>query len=139
MGGVIYYILLIAAAIIAIVIINVAYQVADMFYRKRKMQLLVKDFPGKSPHWLWGNLKDLKRGIGGLMQGLEWRQKYGPMYTVWFGPTAASLQTTHPDYVKVILNTAEPKNPITYHYLLEWIGDGLLISKVSVVTKAHWK
>lgn len=49
--------------------------------------------------------------------------------SAWMGPFMPMLLVSHPDTVRIILKTSEPKAPQTYHMIEPWIGDGLLLSK----------
>ncbi|CAG2228106.1 ECM29 [Mytilus edulis] len=58
-------------------------------------------------------------------------RRFPKFYRVWFGPFTPVVSLVHPDSVKVLLKTAEPK-PVghgpTYRTLIPWLGEGLLIA-----------
>ncbi|XP_042339105.1 cytochrome P450 4B1-like, partial [Plectropomus leopardus] len=59
---------------------------------------------------------------------VEWGKQCGYAMTLWFGPFVSYLNIQHPDYVKTILASTEPKDDIAYRFLEPWIGEGLLVS-----------
>ncbi|XP_076592483.1 cytochrome P450 4B1-like isoform X8 [Chaetodon auriga] len=85
-------------------------------------------FPGPPSHWLFGHTKEFKQDGTDLDLLAKWGQDYPYAYPVWFGPFASLLSIHHPDYVKTILATAEPKDNLSYRFLESWIGDGLLVT-----------
>ncbi|XP_070553367.1 cytochrome P450 4F5-like [Ptychodera flava] len=66
-----------------------------------------------------------------LRQGLTHKHSH---YYVQCFPARSALNVVHPDTIKTIASTAEPKNPSAFAVIREWIGDGLLAS-----TGAKWK
>ena len=105
-------------------------KVIGFFRERERYRDLVKDFAGPPPHWLLGNIPILPHGIEGLEVGVQLTKKYGSIYPLWFG-NRAGLQCNHPDVLRSILNSSEPKDPLVYAFVVPWIGDGLLVSKVS--------
>ena len=92
----------------------------------------LKQFPTEPHHWLFGHLT-VHPGPGheGLAKSLEWGQKNPRYYVLHLGPLRPVPVLNHPETVKQILKTAEPKNFIGgggYQFLRPWIGDGLLLS-----------
>ncbi|XP_013405417.1 phylloquinone omega-hydroxylase CYP4F2 isoform X2 [Lingula anatina] len=65
----------------------------------------------------------------GVMYLSSLTEKYKKAFCQWFGPFQARLAVVHPDTVKGILQTAEPKPGFGgYNLLLDWLGCGLLLS-----------
>ena len=118
------------AIFVIIVVFLVGIKVIEFFRVRQYYKKLVKDFDGPTPHWLLGNIPIIPEGIEGLEVGVELTKKYGSIFTVWFG-NRAGLQVSHPDTLRTILNSTEPKDPILYAFVVPWIGDGLLVSQVS--------
>ena len=92
----------------------------------------LKAFPLEKPHWLYGHLK-VHPGSNheGLMTHLEWTRKHPRYFVLMIGPLRAALFLNHPETVRLMLHTAEPKNVVGgggYSLLSPWIGDGLLLS-----------
>ncbi|XP_070822233.1 cytochrome P450 4B1-like [Chaetodon trifascialis] len=85
-------------------------------------------FPGAPTHWLLGHVQEFKQDGTDLDMLVKWGQQYPYAYPLWFGPFAPFLYIHHPDYVKTILATTEPKDNMAYGFLESWIGDGLLVS-----------
>ena len=93
-----------------------------------------KPFLVEKPHWLFGHMYIHGNFTEeGLMDNLEWmkRSKNG-VYT-YFLPVGQSLAFSHPDSLKKIIKSAEPKGFIpavgrSYMLLLPWLGEGLLTS-----------
>ncbi|PVD31380.1 hypothetical protein C0Q70_06792 [Pomacea canaliculata] len=65
----------------------------------------------------------------GLQYQREMTAKYPRVGSMWLGPSIPLIWVSHPDTVKLILKTSEPKAQRIYHLLEPWIGDGLLLSK----------
>ncbi|XP_053105522.1 cytochrome P450 4B1-like isoform X2 [Hemicordylus capensis] len=56
-----------------------------------------------------------------------WSHQYPFAFPIWFGSFSACLVITHPDYAKVILARADPKDNVAYRNIVPWIGKGLLV------------
>ncbi|KAJ8321490.1 hypothetical protein KUTeg_000960 [Tegillarca granosa] len=57
--------------------------------------------------------------------------KFKKYFRVWFGPFKPVLILHHPDTVKLLLKTAEPKSrgiESIYGLVFDWFGEGLLIA-----------
>ncbi|KAI6217046.1 hypothetical protein M3Y99_01787000 [Aphelenchoides fujianensis] len=55
------------------------------YYWKRRPKLTKELPPGPAPLPLLGNLPLLMKNPPGDSVQLEWKQKYGPLYTIWMG------------------------------------------------------
>ncbi|XP_013415216.1 cytochrome P450 4A25-like [Lingula anatina] len=100
------------------------------------MQILVKvafidQFPGPPKHWLWGNLHQHPGMNDACLKWiLQLTEQHKTAFRYWFGPFKACVAVVHPDTVKVILNTTEPKTSLGgYNLMQDWLGNGLLLSK----------
>ena len=72
-------------------------------------------------------------GSGGketsLLAMLEYTRQYGSrVYKFWFGPFRPMVRLVHPDTVKLILRTAEPKEMSNgaYSHAMPWLGNVLI-------------
>ena len=87
----------------------------------------------EEPHWFWGHLKSHPgANEQGLLKDVEWTEKQPRFHSWYFGILRPILVVCHPDTVKQILKTSEPKCTSGgggYKLLIPWIGDGLLLSK----------
>ncbi|KAK5623334.1 hypothetical protein CRENBAI_015933 [Crenichthys baileyi] len=63
-----------------------------------------------------------------LFKVVKWGEHYPYAFPLWFGPTTCILNIHHPDYVKTILSSTEPKDDFAYKFIEAWIGNGLLVS-----------
>ncbi|XP_025090186.1 phylloquinone omega-hydroxylase CYP4F2-like [Pomacea canaliculata] len=91
---------------------------------------LIRQFPHEPSHPIWGHLFDYPGpNEKGLQYQREMTAKYPRASSVWLGPSIPVIFVSHPDTVKLILKTSEPKAQRFYHLLEPWIGDGLLLSK----------
>ncbi|XP_077997204.1 leukotriene-B4 omega-hydroxylase 3-like [Glandiceps talaboti] len=54
--------------------------------------------------------------------------EFSPCFQIHIGPFARMLNLVHPDTVKTIYATTEPKDRVTKVLWKDWLGDGLLIS-----------
>ncbi|XP_059195145.1 cytochrome P450 4B1 isoform X2 [Centropristis striata] len=64
-----------------------------------------------------------------LFKLVRWGQQYPFAFPMWFGPFVSTLTIHHPDYMKTIMTSTEPKDTFAYRFLTAWIGDGLLVSQ----------
>ncbi|KAK7505999.1 hypothetical protein BaRGS_00002721, partial [Batillaria attramentaria] len=65
----------------------------------------------------------------GLAFQREMTAVFPRVHSVWNGPFFPMLIVSHPDTVRIILKTSEPKCYRIYHLIEPWVGDGLLLSK----------
>lgn len=106
---------------------------AVSYYRKvQNIGQITNQLPGPPTRWLTGNLH-LLPGFNEEM--LEWLQgevrAYPYLSRFWFGPLRPTVMVTHPDTIKVILRSTEPKQMMgggAYSLIKPWLGDGLLLS-----------
>ena len=87
--------------------------------------------PAKS-HWFWGHTP-LFAGFNetGLQQIIYWIHRFPRCMTFFLGPIRPVLVVYHPDTVREITKTSEPKalkGGGGYALLKPWFGDGLLVS-----------
>ncbi|XP_035688857.1 cytochrome P450 4F2-like isoform X3 [Branchiostoma floridae] len=81
----------------------------------RRTGKVLEQFPGPTKHWLYGNLHQYNLPEEeGLLQALEFAEKYGKVFRLWWGPVRPCLTVVHPDTAKQILRKS---------------GDGLILSK----------
>ncbi|XP_029474141.1 cytochrome P450 4B1-like [Rhinatrema bivittatum] len=100
---------------------------AIALYRKRKELLKIyAGFPGPQSHWLFGNVHEFREDGNDLDILLSWAENNPYAFPVWFGNFEAFLYIIHPDYAKTLFSRGDPKG-WTYHFLLPWIGKGLLV------------
>lgn len=121
-----------AIAAVCIIVTYYAYFVVRWYARIRKIGREVDKLPGDKKGFL-GNIRQ-HPGING--KTLPWmldvnRRHGGYVHRLWFGPFRPAVVLCHPDVVKLILKTAEPKatkDNGAYQLLRPWLGDGLLVS-----------
>ncbi|KAK3587339.1 hypothetical protein CHS0354_011320, partial [Potamilus streckersoni] len=95
--------------------------------------VVFKDVRGpKEKHWFYGNLhlfpQDGQERLDFLLHLCRTYPKY---YGIWYGRFRADVTVTHPDTVRKILKTSEPKPTGFaggYRFGLPWLGRGLLIA-----------
>ncbi|KAM4601447.1 cytochrome P450 4T8 [Polymixia lowei] len=107
----------------------VAFKITALIIKRR---ILLRDFDafsGPPRHWLLGHVQEFKQDGTDLDKVVKWGEQYPLAYPMWFGPFVCFLNIHHPDYVKTILASTEPKDDVAYRFLIPWIGDGLLLSK----------
>ncbi|XP_070563908.1 cytochrome P450 4F2-like isoform X2 [Ptychodera flava] len=100
---------------------------------RRQLEKAFSCFPGEPKHWLFGHLNFVDPTTY-LDVSVDWANKYKYGYPVWYGPFRGGFECTHPDTIKAITSTSEPKDEWAYAFVTPWFGDGLLISK-----GAKWK
>ncbi|XP_041377585.1 cytochrome P450 4F12-like [Gigantopelta aegis] len=97
--------------------------------RYRKYFSFFNSIPGETDfHPIWGNMHKVGnttevriKYVNGLMQ------KHPQLFRFWVGPFIPVIVLNHPDTIKKLLKTSEPK-PLTYHMALPWLGEGLLLA-----------
>ncbi|XP_070822229.1 cytochrome P450 4B1-like [Chaetodon trifascialis] len=107
----------------------VVYKLTVLLGKRRAAFRNLEVFPGPPTHWLFGHVQEFKQDGTDMDLLVKWGEQYPYAYPLWFGPFAPFLNIHHPDYVKTILATAEPKDNLSYRFIESWIGDGLLVSK----------
>ncbi|KAI1894893.1 hypothetical protein AGOR_G00120450 [Albula goreensis] len=103
-------------------------KIAKLVAERQKWKYALKAFPGPSPHWLFGHVHEFRQDGTDLDKVIAWGETYPLAFPMWFGPFVSFLNIHHPEYVKTLLASTEPKDDIAYKFLIPWIGDGLLVS-----------
>ncbi|XP_078333592.1 ultra-long-chain fatty acid omega-hydroxylase-like [Crassostrea virginica] len=91
--------------------------------------------PKYDKHWLHGHLPHYRaQGYVGQYlfdKWIEWTERYPKLFLNWVGPTSVRVVLNHPESIKKILKTADPK-PLgygdIYKHGLPWLGEGLLFA-----------
>lgn len=112
----------------AALVVGLMVKVASLFRRRRRLQTMLKDFPGPRPHWLFGNNKDLTGDYAGMLRAAELATSYQGAVAMWTGPWDCSLLAVHPTVAKALFSGTDPKDEFSYSLLRGWLGDGLLLS-----------
>ncbi|XP_062254783.1 cytochrome P450 4B1-like [Platichthys flesus] len=107
-------------------LVTVVYKLSLLLAKRKAGLRNTECFPGPPGHWLFGHLLQLKEDGTGFDKMLEWEKQYPYAFPLWFGPFTCYLSIHHPDYVKTILTSTEPKDDLVYRFVKTWIGDGLL-------------
>ncbi|XP_029360354.1 cytochrome P450 4T8 isoform X1 [Echeneis naucrates] len=107
----------------------VIYKVAVLILKRKATFRTIEAFPGPPGHWLFGHVLEFKQDGHDFDHIVKWSQEYPYAFPLWFGPFLCFLNIHHPDYVKTLLASTEPKDDMAYRFIESWIGDGLLVSK----------
>uniref|UniRef100_A0A667YLQ0 aromatase n=1 Tax=Myripristis murdjan TaxID=586833 RepID=A0A667YLQ0_9TELE len=99
-----------------------------LIVKRRETLRNLEAFPGPPAHWLFGHVQEFKQDGTELDKVVKWGEQYPFAFQIWFGPFVSFLNIHHPDYVKTLLSTTEPKDDFGYRFIIPWIGDGLLVS-----------
>nr|XP_046255878.1 cytochrome P450 4B1 [Scatophagus argus] len=110
-------------------LVYVVYKLTVLLAQRRDNLRGYEAFPGPPGHWLFGHVFQFKQDGTDMDKVLEFGQQYPYAFPLWFGPFVCFLNIHHPDYVKTILATTEPKDNLSYNFIESWIGNGLLVSK----------
>ncbi|XP_069118512.1 cytochrome P450 4A25-like isoform X2 [Argopecten irradians] len=113
-------------------VIYVLYEVIRFLLHVRYVSKTYRDLPGpEGAHWLYGHLHQLpKTSHERLEYGRKNTEQFPRYYRFWSGPRA-NIVLNHPDTIKVVIKTAEPKPTGfggSYRHALPWLGQGLLIA-----------
>ncbi|XP_062592650.1 ultra-long-chain fatty acid omega-hydroxylase-like [Saccostrea cucullata] len=122
---------LITAAIAFVIII-----IIQQFVKFMRLKIAFRGFPEplEDKHWLLGHLpiftaRTFNKSM--IDKLLEWTAKYPRIYVNWFGPLNPRVVLNHPETIKTVLVTADPK-PVgygqAYRHGIPWLGEGLLIA-----------
>ncbi|CAG6014785.1 unnamed protein product [Menidia menidia] len=104
------------------------YKIAAVVVRRRTVLQHFEAFPGPPAHWLFGHVLQFKQDGTDLEKVVKWGEQYPYAFPMWFGPSVCILNIHHPDYVKTLLASTEPKDDFAYSFIKSWIGNGLLVS-----------
>ncbi|CAC5364054.1 CYP4B1 [Mytilus coruscus] len=105
------------------------------FVKYQRKKKFFDNLPGYSvaeKHWLRGHLSLYIKNNSIDLNGLQALVTRFPKYfRIWFGFSRPSIQLVHPDTIKIMLKTSEPK-PLgiggPYRPALPWLGEGLLLA-----------
>ncbi|CAH1243463.1 CYP4F2 [Branchiostoma lanceolatum] len=115
------------------VLVAVVVQLVVRFIRallwRRYMLKVLAPFPGNPTHWLFGHMREVRPDETGFTIVPQWAAKFKFAFPIWIGLFRVVLSLVHPDYIKEIVNSPEPKDRVSYAWLKPWIGDGLLVSE----------
>ncbi|XP_078074601.1 cytochrome P450 4T8 [Mustelus asterias] len=109
-------------------LVLVLVKAAKLFRRRWEMLGAMKPFPGPPAHWLFGHVLEFPQDGTDLDKTVTWTNQYPYAHPIWFGPFTVFLNINHPEYVKTLLTTTEPKDDMVYQFITPWIGEGLLVS-----------
>ncbi|XP_041446387.1 cytochrome P450 4B1-like isoform X2 [Xenopus laevis] len=98
-----------------------------LYQRCTEISKALKAFPGPPSHWLYGQANEFHQDGQDLDRLLNWGLQYPYANPVWFGKFVVYMNITHPEYAKALLSRTDPKDTITYHHLISWIGKGLSV------------
>ncbi|XP_046555072.1 cytochrome P450 4B1-like [Haliotis rubra] len=121
----------IAVFLIALVISVFVFKVLPLRRKLQKWHTALDDkFPHYPIHWLWGNLKQIKSFQAFIEDSMVFLKDGSQAYMFWIGFFRPMVVVAHPESVRAILKTSEPKAKSggSYDFLLPWLGDGLLVS-----------
>ncbi|XP_011425793.3 nacrein-like protein isoform X1 [Magallana gigas] len=125
-GDWLHLLLLLTLACLVIVIVRL---VVGLYHRR----ILFRGFPEpiEERHWLFGHLLVFAGKTSRLDKVLEWTAKFPKMFIIRPGPFRVRVILHHPECVKQVLVTSDPK-PVgfgePYRHGLPWLGEGLLMS-----------
>lgn len=109
-------------------LVAVIFKLSQLIDNRKHWVHALKSFPGPPQHWLFGHVHEFHQDGTDLDKFLKWGETYPLAFQTWFGPFVSFLNIHHPDYVKTILASTEPKDDLVYQFLIPWIGEGLLVS-----------
>ncbi|XP_072259343.1 cytochrome P450 4B1-like isoform X2 [Pyxicephalus adspersus] len=99
----------------------------SLYYRWKKLQSALRDFPGPPSHWLYGHVNQFRRDGKDLDKMIVFAENYPNAFPIWIGKFVSALIITHPEYAKAVFGRSDPKASTGYSFLIPWIGKGLLI------------
>ncbi|XP_072030424.1 cytochrome P450 4A24-like [Amphiura filiformis] len=115
-----------------VLLVNFSLTVFALF--KKRWQLLkltesIEDAGLKYPHFLYGNLHELPTEEKDRISDFIRRSRSCENTSrLWIGPFDCIITMINPEYVRLALANADTKDTRFHHFLLPWLGDGLLLS-----------
>ncbi|XP_052239307.1 cytochrome P450 4F1-like isoform X4 [Dreissena polymorpha] len=99
-----------------------------------RINRIFRDVPCKQRHWLYGNMHLLPTTCSEdrLLFSLGMTNEFKRYYVWWVTFAKASLTVCHPETVRVVMKSSQPKPTGfggVYRFGLPWLGEGLLIAK----------
>ncbi|XP_037310482.2 cytochrome P450 4B1-like isoform X2 [Pungitius pungitius] len=116
------------AVVTALCLVAAVYKLAALLAQRRQALRNAESFPGPRTHWLFGNVREFKQDGNDLDRIVKWGEHDPYAFPIWFGPFVCYLNIHHPDYVKTVWTSSEPKDRVAYGFIEAWIGEGLLVS-----------
>ncbi|XP_034029938.1 cytochrome P450 4B1-like [Thalassophryne amazonica] len=110
-------------------VVAVAFKLIALVRQRKEFLRSFAAFPGPAGHWLVGHILEFNQDGKDFDNMMVMAQEYPFAFPLWFGPFACFLNIHHPEYVKTILASTEPKDDYVYGFITSWIGEGLLVSK----------
>uniref|UniRef100_A0A8C7PS78 aromatase n=1 Tax=Oncorhynchus mykiss TaxID=8022 RepID=A0A8C7PS78_ONCMY len=110
-------------------LVYVILKISKLIVKRNEWIRALETFPGPPKHWLFGHVREVTLDGTDMYKVVKWGESYPLAFQMWFGPFVSFLNIHHPDYVKTILASTEPKDDFLYRFLIPWIGDGLLVSE----------
>ncbi|CAH1801366.1 unnamed protein product, partial [Owenia fusiformis] len=95
-----------------------------------RLNITLNQFPHLKKHWWRGSLPEGFSGLDHkfLLHCLEMTKLHKTAYSEWYRPFLGAVIVCHPDTAKVVLKHSHGKAPNYRRFLVDWLGDGLLIS-----------
>ncbi|CAG5124677.1 unnamed protein product, partial [Candidula unifasciata] len=119
----------VAGAVILAMVTVLLVKLFESFKSFSRRRALYRKFPQRPANFIFGHLLEYPGpNERGLAMQREVTQSFPRCFLTWWMQTPM-IVVTHPDTVKVILKSSEPKGEIVYNMIRPWIGDGLLTSK----------
>ncbi|XP_052810846.1 cytochrome P450 4F6-like [Mya arenaria] len=90
----------------------------------------LRKVPQQPSHWLLGHLNRIKGSKDYVQYGMEMYKTGCKLFCIWLGPNPV-VCVNHPDTFKQLIGQEHRKargRLDGYHYLQDWMGEGLLIS-----------
>ncbi|CDQ84599.1 unnamed protein product [Oncorhynchus mykiss] len=103
-------------------LVYVILKISKLIVKRNEWIRALETFPGPPKHWLFGHVREFKEDGTDMYKVVKWGESYPLAFQMWFGPFVSFLNIHHPDYVKTILASTEPKDDFLYRFLIPWIG-----------------
>ncbi|XP_033747773.1 cytochrome P450 4F22-like isoform X1 [Pecten maximus] len=121
--------LVVVSGLVSVASCYVFIKLIQLYIARRKLTEMIERFPGEKANILFGNLLEYP---GPNEAGLKFQRDMTALFPrvsrAWLGPFLPLIIVNHPDTVKAIMKTSEPKGKQIYRLIEPWVGDGLLLS-----------
>lgn len=103
--------------------------VVRFFARRIKLQQLAKHFYGPKPIFLFGNLLQFPKDIGGIFRRMvRYHEEFGPDIVTWGIGNTLKFNISSPRNVEKVLMAKTVQKSLSYSFIEPWLGKGLLTS-----------
>lgn len=117
-------------SIVTLLLVLLLHSIFGWYKKFAECKNAALQFPCLPKHWFWGNLEELRSPDGFLSYTRKMMERQCQTFCCWFSFLYPGIYIAHPDAVKTLIRSAEPKPMVApgYVFVYPWLGNGLLLS-----------